>query len=93
MPKPTKIDRAKLHRHLHRKLGGQPGEIDKVKLAAALGMDHAHLGRIIKELVDAGRLSLIGRGAHNVGIYSSKDPDEFIDGEDSAPKPRVLAWG
>lgn len=92
-----KLDRVELHRYLHRKItaAGGTSPIVIADLASDLGTTAAHTGRIVKELVEAGRLRPVGRSNHNIVTYASVDPDEYEEEaeEQAKPKPRVPVWG
>ncbi len=94
MPQPTKVDRDGLHRYLYRKAGEVSPfhrmPIKQIALAEDLGLDSGHMHRIIKEMVEAGRLKKVESGVSGVGVYSITNPDEWSEGH--KPK-RVLAWG
>lgn len=92
-----KLDRVELHRYLHRKItaAGGSAPIAMTELADDLGTTAPHTGRVVQELVDAGRLRKVGRKAHNIVVYASVDPDEYEEEveEQAKPKPRVPVWG
>lgn len=90
MPQQTKLDRAALHQYLWRKANDRGRlEIKINDLAEALQVERGHMGRIIREMVDDGRLRLVNRGVSNVGTYSVVSPVGF---DAAKPKQRRIKW-
>lgn len=90
MAKPIKVDRDALHAYLWKRTD-QRGRITVkiADLADDLGIRRDHMGRILREMGDAGRLKKTSALVRNVGIFTVVDPDEW---NPEKPLERKLAW-
>lgn len=91
MPQQVKLDREALHRYLWKQADDHGRlEIKINDLAEKLQLGRGHMGRIIREMVEDGRLRLVNRGVSNVGTYSVVSPVGF---DPDRPKRRQIKWG
>jgi DNA-binding MarR family transcriptional regulator len=89
MARPIKLDRDALHAYLYKRTDHMGRvQIKITDLAGDLGIRRDHLGRIIKEMVNDGRMKKTSSTFHNVGIYTITDPDTWAPGQTR----KRLAW-
>lgn len=72
------IDMDGMHRFLWRR-ADHTGRlrIQQRQFAEELGIAHETVCRLLKRMADQGRIKKIAAKAHNVGVYSVKNPDEW----------------
>jgi len=87
----TRVDRDGLHRFLHRKANARDRlEIRVGELADDLGVNREHMGRILREMVAAGRLRKVKATVTGVWTYEIIDPEDWAEGK--RRKARQPVW-
>lgn len=94
MPRPIKVNRDALHRYFWRKANRRHHLSISVKeIAEQLGVNERHMGRIMNEMEETGRVKKLRPGPHNVGVFAISDPDTWVmPTASSEPKRRKLVW-
>jgi len=96
MPRPDKVNRDALHAYFWRKANRRHQlSISIRELADDLGVNERHMGRIMEEMVDDGRLKKVRNGKNNVGVFSISDPDTWEPPTEEGKAPRSrrkLVW-
>lgn len=92
-----RIDRDALHRFLYDRSNSRSQiKIHQTTLAEQLDVTRGTMYRVLKEMIEAGRLRKVESLERNIGVYQITNPDEWQaaqKGYDVTPLPKKIMWG
>lgn len=88
------VDRDALHRYLWERTNSRARiHIHQTKLAEALNVTRGTMYRVMKEMVDAGRMHKVEALPRNVGVFVIANPDTWTNPKAQPEPQRRLQWG
>lgn len=92
-----RVDRDALHRFLYERSNSRSQiKINQTDLAVQLDITRGTMYRVLKEMVEAGRLRKVEALERNVGVYQIVDPALWQPANvqpSAPPAPKRVMWG
>lgn len=91
----NQVDRDRLHKYFYRRRDKRDRlKIKSGEFAILLGVTPSHMGRILREFVEDGRIKVARVAPGNVKTYIIHDPETYAEpAAEPEPKRRVPVWG
>lgn len=90
-----RVDRDALHQFLYERSNSRSQiRINQTELATQLDVTRGTMYRVLKEMLEAGRLRKVEALERNVGVYQIVDPAVWTSPHPAAPaEPKRVMWG
>lgn len=92
-----RVDRDALHRYLYERSNSRSQiKVHQTMLAEQLDVTRGTIYRVLKEMVEAGRMRKIESLERNVKVYQITNPDDWAKaqaGYEVVQQPKKIMWG